>query len=110
MNHLQTITYISDRGVLALDPTTGKTSDVLQPNAFARETEKTGGLLPLDMNTARHTPKEGNPLIAAMAKDAVRAAIQMLGVAASTPEAAQTDMGILKERRQALQEKLNAMQ
>lgn len=106
----ETITYASDRGVLVLDPTTGKTSDVLQPDAFALETKHTGGLFPLDMNTARHIISEGNPLITAMAKDALRAAITMLDAATPAPEGAQAHMGVLKERRQALEEKLNAMQ
>lgn len=103
----ETITYVGERGVLVLDPNTGRVSDIMQPDAFARETNKTGGLLPLDKSTARHTLNEGNPLIMAMAKDALRATIRMLGAATPAPEGAQAAMGVLAQRRQALEEKLN---
>lgn len=105
----ETITYVGERGVLVLNPTTGKASDIMTPNAFARETEKTGGLLPLDMITARHSLSDGNPLITAMAKDALRATITMLGAATPAP-GAQADMSVLANRRHALEERLNAMQ
>lgn len=106
----ETITYAGDRGILVLDPITGKTSDVLQSDTFVRETEKTGGLLSLDMSTARHNLNEKNPIITAMAGDALRAAIQMLGAATPAPEGAQAAMSVLAERRQALEEKLKTMQ
>lgn len=104
-----TITHVGERGVLVLDPTTGKASDIMTPDAFARETKKTGGLLPLDMVTARHSLGEGNLVITAMVKDALRATITMLGAAAPA-SGFQADMGILTQRRHALEEKLNAMQ
>lgn len=105
----ETITYVDNRGVIVLDPNTGNTSDVLQPDAFVRET-KHGGLFSLNMNTARHTIDERNSLITAMVKDALRETIAMLGTATPAPEGAQADVGVLTQRRQALEEKLKSLQ
>lgn len=107
---IEMITYIGDRGVIVVDPTTGRTSDILQLDAFVMETKKTSGLFSFDMNTARHTLSEGNPVIMAMAKDALRKTITMLGTVTPGPEGALADMGVFTQRRNILKEKLKSLE
>lgn len=36
----ETITHSGDRGIIVFDPNTGRASNIMQPDAFARETKK----------------------------------------------------------------------
>ncbi len=106
----ETITFFGDRGVIVFAPETGQVSDILQPDVFQAMTKKTGGLLSLDMSTARHNLRERNPVITAMVKDALRATITMLGAAKPAEGVSPADMSVLAGRRQALEGQLASLQ
>ncbi len=106
----ETITYRDKRGIIVFDPASGWASDIMQPDVFATATEKTGGLLPLDMINARHPLREGNPMITAMVKDALQATITMLGAAKPAEGVSPADMSVLAGRRQALEGQLASLQ
>lgn len=53
----------------------------------------------------KHNLSEKNPVITEVAKDALRGAIVLLGTARPAPEGAQAGMGVLAQRRLALEER-----
>lgn len=111
----ETITFANERGVIVIDPITDHTSDIMSREAFAAATQKTGGLLAMDMINTRHSWNENNPVITAMTKDALRAAIAILSNAKMIPgEYRPSDVvsdarELVVGRRQILEKKLASL-
>ncbi|MEK7543711.1 MAG: hypothetical protein AAB557_02490 [Patescibacteria group bacterium] len=74
----ETITYANDRGVIVIDPFSERTSDIMQPEEFARQTANSDGVFSLDLATARHTFRVRNPSIFPFVKEAFNAVEELL--------------------------------
>lgn len=67
----ETITFANESGVIAIDPFSERTSDIMRPEEFTRLTANSDGVFPLDLATARHAFRENNPIIKPMVKEAL---------------------------------------
>ncbi|MDP1722304.1 MAG: hypothetical protein Q8L37_03775 [Candidatus Gottesmanbacteria bacterium] len=105
----ETITYKNEKGIIVIDPFSEQTTDIIQPEEFARQTAHSGGVLPLDLATARHTFRENNPIITPMVKEAFHAVDTLIFHGLNVAAVASYDGDLSRSEASTLRGRLNKL-